>query len=64
MIPQGLAAEDQQRKALEPKVYSGKATIDEIRLLKAICSHLSNRECRDKAAAILKKKLEQQPPTP
>ena len=60
-IPIGLPAEDAQRKQLEPKVYGGYATIDEIRLLKAICSHLSNRECRDRAGAILKKKLESQP---
>ena len=36
-------------------------TIDDIRMLKAICSHLGNRECRDRASALLKKKLEQQP---
>ncbi|MFS8069378.1 MAG: hypothetical protein ACMG6S_23695, partial [Byssovorax sp.] len=60
-VPTGLAAEDAQRKALEPKVFGGKGTIDDIRLLKAICSHLGNRDCRDRAAALLKKKLEQQP---
>ncbi len=60
-IPTGLAAEDAQRKALEPKVFSGRGTIEDIRLLKAICSHLGNRDCRDRAAALLKKKLEQQP---
>jgi pSer/pThr/pTyr-binding forkhead associated (FHA) protein len=60
-IPTGLAAEDAQRKALEPKVFGGRGTIDDIKMLKAICSHLGNRECRDRASAILKKKLESQP---
>jgi ABC transport system ATP-binding/permease protein len=60
-IQQGPAGEDAQRKLLEPKVWGGKATLEEIRLLKAICSHLGNRECRDRAGAILKKKQESQP---
>jgi pSer/pThr/pTyr-binding forkhead associated (FHA) protein len=59
-VPQGLADEDAKRRALEPKVWSGKASVDEIRMLKALCSHLQNRECRDRAGAMLKKKLEQQ----
>jgi hypothetical protein len=29
-------------------------------MLKAICSHLGNRDCRDRAAAMLKKKQEGQ----
>ena len=61
-IPTGLAAEDAKRKALEPKVFGGRGTIDDIRMLKAICSHLGNRECRDRASALLKKKLESQQP--
>jgi pSer/pThr/pTyr-binding forkhead associated (FHA) protein len=60
-IPSGIAAEDAQRKALEPKVFGGRASVDEIRMLKAICSHLGNRDCRDRASAMLKKKLESQP---
>ncbi|MEO7330198.1 MAG: FHA domain-containing protein, partial [Minicystis sp.] len=60
VVPQGLADEDAKRRALEPKVWSGKASVDEIRMLKALCSHLQNRECRDRAGAMLKKKLEQQ----
>ncbi len=60
-IPSGLAAEDAQRKALEPKVFGGRGTVDDIRMLKAICSHLGNRDCRDRASALLKKKLESQP---
>jgi pSer/pThr/pTyr-binding forkhead associated (FHA) protein len=58
-IPQDLAEEDLQRKLLEPKVWGGRGTLDDIRMLKAICSHLGNKECRDRAAALLKKKLEQ-----
>lgn len=45
-----------QRKALEPKVWGGKASIDEIRMLRAICSHLGDRACRDRASAMLKQK--------
>lgn len=60
-IPSGLAAEDATRKALEPKVFGGKASIEEIKMLKALCGHLGNRDCRDRAGALLKKKLESQP---
>jgi serine/threonine-protein kinase len=59
-VPVGLMDEDAKRRALEPKVWSGKASVDEIRMLKATCAHLQNRECRDRAGAILKKKLEQE----
>jgi hypothetical protein len=45
-----------QRKALEPKVWGGKASVDEIRMLRAICSHLGDRACRDRASAMLKQK--------
>jgi hypothetical protein len=55
----GPPDEDALRKALEPKVWAGRASIEEIRMLKAICSHLGNRACRDRAAAELKKKMEQ-----
>jgi len=61
-VPMGLAAEDEQRKALEPKVYAGVATSDEIRMLKAICSHLGNRPCRDRASTELKRKLSESAP--
>jgi len=45
-----------QRKALEPKVWGGKASAEEIRMLRAICSHMGDRACRDRAAAMLKAK--------
>ena len=48
------------RKGLENKVWSGKATLDEIRMLKAICSHMGDRACRDRAAAMLKQKMDEQ----
>ncbi|MFO0593047.1 MAG: FHA domain-containing protein [Polyangiaceae bacterium] len=48
------------RKGLEGKVWSGKATLDEIRMLKAICSHMGDRACRDRAAAMLKQKMDEQ----
>jgi hypothetical protein len=50
---------DQQRKRLEPKVWAGRGTEEDILLLKAICSHMGDRACRDRANAMLKKKHEQ-----
>jgi hypothetical protein len=44
------------RKSLSAKVWSGKATESEIRTLKAACSALGDRACRDRAAAELAKK--------
>jgi uncharacterized coiled-coil protein SlyX len=41
------------RRQLEPKVWSGHASVDEIRMLKAICSHMGDHACRDRAAAML-----------
>lgn len=55
---QGPPDEDAMRKQLEPKVWSGKASESEIKMLRAICSHLGNRSCRDRASAMLKKKQE------
>ncbi len=48
------------RRGLESKVWGGKASLDEIRMLKAICSHMGDRACRDRAAAMLKQKLDEQ----
>ncbi|WP_437275988.1 FHA domain-containing protein [Sorangium sp. So ce375] len=44
-----------QRRALEPKVWSGKASASEIKLLRAICIHQGDAVCRDKATAALDK---------
>jgi pSer/pThr/pTyr-binding forkhead associated (FHA) protein len=54
----GLNDYDQQRKRLEPRVWSGKASEEEIRLLKAICSHQGDHACRNRANAMLKAKAE------
>jgi ABC transport system ATP-binding/permease protein len=45
----------EKRKRLEPKVWSGKASIDEIKLLKAICNHMGDDSCRARAQAMLPK---------
>jgi pSer/pThr/pTyr-binding forkhead associated (FHA) protein len=58
--PQGAFDESAMRKNLEGKVWSGKASVEEIRMLKAICSHQGDRACRERANAMLKQKLEQQ----
>ncbi len=57
--PSGID-EAQIRRGLEPKVWSGKASVEEIRMLKAICSHMGDRACRDRAAQMLKQKLDSQ----
>jgi ABC transport system ATP-binding/permease protein len=57
--PAGAIDEAAIRKGLEGKVWSGKASIEEIRMLKAICSHMGDRACRDRANQMLKQKQEQ-----
>jgi ABC transport system ATP-binding/permease protein len=52
---------EQQRKDLEPRVMSGRASIDEIKKYRALCRHLGNMQCKDRADAMLKKKEAQQP---
>jgi hypothetical protein len=56
-VDAGAIDNESIKKALLPRVQSGKASIDEIRMLKAACSQLADRACRDVAAAALKKKL-------
>jgi serine/threonine protein kinase len=51
---QGPPDEDALRKQLEPVVWSGKASREQIQTLKAICSHKSDMPCRERAAALLK----------
>jgi pSer/pThr/pTyr-binding forkhead associated (FHA) protein len=55
----GPPDEAAMRRALEPKVWGGRASLEEIRLLKAICSHMGDRTCRDRANAMLKQKQQQ-----
>jgi len=59
VAPGGPPDEAAMRRALEPKVWGGRASIEEIRLLKAICSHMGDRACRDRANAMLKQKQAQ-----
>ncbi len=44
--------EDTLRRQLEAKVWAGRGSLDEIRMLKAICSHQGDRACRARAAAL------------
>ena len=44
------------RRALEPKVWNGNATLDEMRLLKAICTHMGNQQCRNRVSAMIAQK--------
>jgi pSer/pThr/pTyr-binding forkhead associated (FHA) protein len=39
------------RRSLENKVRGGRASVDEIRMLKAVCSHMGDKACRNMAAA-------------
>ena len=55
---QGPPNEDQIRRSLENKVWAGRGSIDDIRMLKAICSHAGDRACRNRASDMLKKKQE------
>jgi pSer/pThr/pTyr-binding forkhead associated (FHA) protein len=55
----GPPNEEQIRRSLEFKVWSGRGSVDDIRMLKAICSHSGDRTCRNRASELLKKKLEQ-----
>jgi hypothetical protein len=41
------------RRQLEEKVWAGHGSTEEIRMLKAICSHQGDRACRDRARALL-----------
>jgi hypothetical protein len=50
---QGRDGEAKARAALEPRVFGGRASADEIRMLKAICKHQGDRACSDRAAALL-----------
>jgi pSer/pThr/pTyr-binding forkhead associated (FHA) protein len=45
--------EDKIRRSLEPKMRSGRASLEELRMLKAICSHQGDHACRNAAAAAI-----------
>lgn len=44
------------RKGIESKVWNGKGSIEDIKMLIAICKHQKDYVCRDRAAGILKQK--------
>ncbi|MBI4702726.1 MAG: FHA domain-containing protein [Deltaproteobacteria bacterium] len=51
-----------QRRNLENKVWSGRGSEAEIKMLRAICSHQGDRACRDRASAMLKQKQQESQP--
>jgi pSer/pThr/pTyr-binding forkhead associated (FHA) protein len=51
---QGPEGEAKARAQLEAKVSSGRATVDDLRLLRAICQHAGDRACRDRASELLR----------
>jgi pSer/pThr/pTyr-binding forkhead associated (FHA) protein len=57
---QGGDSETKARKMLEGRVWSGKATVDEIRMLKAICRHQHDGACVSRANAMLQQALQNQ----
>jgi hypothetical protein len=53
LAAQGRDGEVKARAQLEPKVWGGRASAEEIRLLRAICKHMGDRACSDRASALL-----------
>lgn len=54
--PPGQLDEAALRRGIEGKVWSGRASEQEIKLLIAICKHQRDMACRDRAVAMLKQK--------
>jgi len=52
--------ETKARRMLEPRVWSGRATVDEVRMLKAICRHQKDAACVARANQILSEMLKNQ----
>jgi hypothetical protein len=50
---QGRDGEARARAQLEPRVWGGHATTEEIKMLRAICKHMGDRACADRASAML-----------
>jgi hypothetical protein len=50
---QGRDGEAKARAQLEPRVWSGRASPEEIRMLRAICKHMGDRACIERASALL-----------
>jgi pSer/pThr/pTyr-binding forkhead associated (FHA) protein len=51
---QGPEGEAKARAQLEAKVSSGRASVDDLKLLRAICQHSGDRACRDRASELLR----------
>jgi pSer/pThr/pTyr-binding forkhead associated (FHA) protein len=51
-----LSTEAAQRKKLEPRVWSGRADVGDIKMLRAICRHMQDHACVARATEALKKK--------
>ncbi len=45
--------EAKARAQLEARVSGGRAPADDLKLLRAICKHMSDRGCSDRASALL-----------
>jgi pSer/pThr/pTyr-binding forkhead associated (FHA) protein len=50
---QGRDGEAKARAQLEPRVFGGRASPEEIRMLRAICKHMGDRVCVDRTTALL-----------
>ncbi len=50
---QGPDGEAKARAQLEAKVSNGRASVDDIKLLRAICRHMGDRACSERASALL-----------
>lgn len=53
-----LPDEAAQRRALESKVNAGTASLEELRLLRAICKHMGDMQCAGRMSALIKQKQE------
>lgn len=60
LAAQGGDGEGKARRLLEPRVWSGRATVDEIRMLKAICRHQKDAACVNRANGLLQEALKNQ----
>jgi hypothetical protein len=50
---QGPDGEAKARAQIEARVSSGRASADDLKLLRAICKHMGDRGCSDRASALL-----------
>lgn len=55
---QGLDGEAKLRASLEPRVWSGKASVSDIKMLRAICRHMGDKACADRASQMLAKAMQ------